>query len=507
MNSSVGLGQQPRESLSYARFDGDEDSRELLDEAVTENVVLQPYSAISNYGMIALTISLAGLQTAYCFQYADGTDFLLDIGISPAVIASVWVIPPACGVVIQPLFGVLSDILKGRGGRREPLVIAGGAGLIFSLLSLAWISRLVNAFDEACGTSWITCRPKQVISVLAIVLLNVSAQAVQVGTRARMIDDCPRTQQLDINTWASRVIGLANVLSYILSYGLSSKGTTEARTQELALIYSMIIAGTISIAVLASSQPPNSYSVIRPSQIWNRPGFVHYVRQLKGIFTARIVKILALQFLSWFAWFPYQFYISRYITEKDTSSQAQNQEHTRRLGPLALFLQSMVHLATSLFLPYIVQTVSGAMRNTASAPSTFDIPRFSPIHLWRASQVLYSVSIIGILATKSTVCTLALAAMTGFCWAVTQVIPYTMLTEELKSVQDGSQKGSSEAGLFLGINNISMAFPQIIAGLVCSAIFSAFSEEHPDSLFDGTAGSLATGSLVSLIAVAISMCI
>ncbi|KAI0449779.1 major facilitator superfamily domain-containing protein [Xylaria acuta] len=488
------------------KLDEEENEEELgFDESsnglLMEDMDQQSYpSTKSSCEILVLTISLAGLQSAYCSQFADGTDFLLDIGISPTVIASVWIIPPLCGATLQPVFGILSDRLKEKVGRREPFVLVGGIGLLCALLTQAWSSTIADNLDGSCEGTWPACRTKVFVNVFAVVVLYASAQSVQAGTRAKMIDECHVTQQLDVNAWASRVISLTSVLYYVLSYGLTPLRTIELRMQELALISGIIIVGAISIACVTGFQTPPPYPASRALTTKNPLRNKSYVQQLKETVTTRMTKILAVQFLSSFAWFPYLFYISRYITEKGHGEG----NTAERLGPLALFLQSVVHLTTSLVLPSLV---SHTTDNTNSTTVAFNIPKLEPIRIWRLSLTLYSAFVAGILLTNSTAFMLALTAMTGFCWAVTQIIPYTMLTDEFILRKGGDHRRSSRSGLFLGINNLSLTIPQIIAGLICTTIFSTVSERHTNSLSDGMTRSLAAGSLVSLLATVASFCI
>ncbi|KAI0799935.1 hypothetical protein GGR55DRAFT_473847 [Xylaria sp. FL0064] len=474
--------------------------REPSSRLLVDDTDVQPAPSVkSNYEMLVLTISLAGLQSAYCSQFADGTDFLLSIGIRPAVIAFVWVIPPLCGATLQPFFGILSDSLKEKVGRREPIVLLGGVGLLLALLTQAWTTAIANGLDSSCEGTWPACSARIFVCILAVVLLYASAQAVQVGTRAKMVDECHVTQQLDVNTWASRVISLTSVLYYILSYGLPPLRTIELHMQELALISIIIIIGTVSIVSVAGFQAPASYSASRRLPRKSSSRHKSYLQELKDIITTRMAKILAVQFLTSFAWFPYLFYISRYITERNH----ENGSTSERLGPLALFLQSMVHLTTTLALPFLVSN----NKKYASSTEAFKTPKFEPITLWRLSQILYSACVAGILLTNSTAFMLVLAATTGFCWAVTQIIPYTMLTDEFILSNAGEHRRSSRSGLFLGINNLSMTIPQILAGVICTTIFSTVSERHANSLSNGMTRSLAAGSLVSLLATIVSFCI
>lgn len=120
--------------------------------------------------------------------------------------------------------------------------------------------------------------------------------------------------------------------------------------------------------------------------------------------------------------------------------------------------------------------------------------------------MLYSVCVGGILLTNSIVFALILAALVGFSWAVMQIIPYVVLTDEFLLRGDGDHRRSS-SGLFLGINNLSLTIPQIMTGVICTTIFSTVSEKHGESMFNGITGSLAIGSMVSLLATVVSFCI
>ena len=231
----------------------------------------------------------------------------MGIGVSPTVIASIWIIPPLCGATLQPLFGILSDASKENLGRREPLVLLGGFGLLGALILQAWSSTIANGLNGSCQGAWPACR----ISIIAVVMLYASAQAVQIATRAKMVDLCPASQQLRLNALASRLISLTSVLYYILSYGLPPLITVELHMQELALISAIIIVVTISAACTEGYRAPLPLSTSQavPSKATLRRS--SYIQRAKGSITTRMTKILAVQFLSSFAWFPYLFFISR----------------------------------------------------------------------------------------------------------------------------------------------------------------------------------------------------
>ncbi|KAK5632498.1 hypothetical protein RRF57_008212 [Xylaria bambusicola] len=490
------LDLHPDENVEVSRFE--ESSNGLLMEEIG---VESQSRTQSSYEMLILTLSLAGLQSAYCSQFADGTDYLMSIGISPTVIASIWIIPPLCGATFQPLFGILSDALKVKLGRREPLLLLGGLGLLCALIIQAWSSTIANGLDGSCQGAWPACWIKVFVAILAVVMLYASAQAVQVATRAKMVDMCPASQQLRVNTLASRLISLTSVLYYILSYGLPPLMTVELRMQELALISAIIIVGTISIANVEGWESP-PYSTSRAFSPRAPLGEGSYIQRVKDSVTARMFKILAVQFLSSFSW-----------SHIYSSSAGTYQNPGRRDRHSPSFQAYHRERATG-----TIPTIYRAFDNDVCTPIS------SKPHRKRHLFVNQSLEVS--LCWAATSMEAIASALLGVCcryfvdklyrlgtrarrldwisWAVMQIIPYTMLTDEFLR-NDGEPRSLS--GLFLGINNLSMTIPQIIAGVICTTIFSTVSEKHTESMFNGMTGSLAIGSMVSLLATVVSFCI
>jgi len=79
---------------------------------------------------------------------ADGTPYLLQLGLSKAHTSLVWIAGPLSGLIMQPVIGVLADSSRSKWGRRRPFMIGGTIIVGFALLVLGWTAEIVGIFIE-----------------------------------------------------------------------------------------------------------------------------------------------------------------------------------------------------------------------------------------------------------------------------------------------------------------------------------------------------------------------
>ena len=87
-----------------------------------------------NFSWFILTFPLLGIQVAWSFEFCYGTLLLVRLGFTPVQTTLVWLAGPLSGLIIQPLFGMYSDILAKKTKSSRKLFIA--SGLLFSIVSL-----------------------------------------------------------------------------------------------------------------------------------------------------------------------------------------------------------------------------------------------------------------------------------------------------------------------------------------------------------------------------------
>ena len=75
---------------------------------------------------------------------ADGTPYLLQLGLSKSRTSAVWIAGPLSGIIMQPLVGVFADSSTSKYGRRRPYMLGGALVVVLSLGALGWAAELVG---------------------------------------------------------------------------------------------------------------------------------------------------------------------------------------------------------------------------------------------------------------------------------------------------------------------------------------------------------------------------
>lgn len=222
----------------------------------------------------------------------------------------------------------------------------------------------------------------------------------------------------------------------------------------------------------------------------------------------KIRKVCHIQFCAWIGWFPFLFYSTTYVGEIYTghalatrhsllaiktvdatpmisadltavSKDYSVTEEAIRYGTFASFLFSIVAFATNLLLPLAlgVSTKPGpAAKKTAA--------RFGISQAWTCAHIFFALAMFATMMVTSQVAATFLVASVGLSWALTHWAPFAMIGNELAarhSLSTGTDTFPDDemstftvevqAGAIMGLHNVAISAPQIIAALAASAIF------------------------------------
>lgn len=195
------------------------------------------------------------------------------------------------------------------------------------------------------------------------------------------------------------------------------------------------------IPPLPDSRPSSSFAAILRS-IWT------------NIFTLprAIRSICHAQFFAWIGWFPVLFYTSVwvgeiYVREQIASGRSADdptlQDEATRAGSRALFLNACVNLLTSVFFPFLVEH-SGIRPRSSTHSSPEDIlrrlrlgrltiqlpiPGFSLIQAWIIGQAVFFATMMATYFASTVASATTVIALNGFCWAIAQWAPFSLLGE------------------------------------------------------------------------------
>ncbi|KAL0930985.1 sucrose transporter [Colletotrichum truncatum] len=520
--------------------------------------------------LILLTISIGGLQIAWSVELSNGSPYLLSLGLSKSLMALVWIAGPLTGTLVQPYVGMLSDNCRLPWGKRKPFMLGGAIATMISLMFLAWTKEIVGGFLGLFGADPESQGVKNAIisvAVIGIYVLDFAINTVQAAIRAFIVDCAPAHQQEAANAMASRITGFGNIIGYIAGYVNLPKyvwflGDTQFKV--LCAIASIALGSTILVSTtLIHERDPRLEGP--PAQ--DKAGVISFFGK---IFTSikrlppQIKRVCQVQFCAWIGFFPLLFYTSSYIGEIYVEPYLEQNPHmtpeeldklyerATRVGTFALLINSIVSLATNVFLPFFIAPtydshpiLCDAPGETDGVPKDYDdekpsaldrlqIPGFTLKKAWFASLWLFAGAMFCTVIVRTVEAATALIGLVGITWAMTLWAPWAIISAEisrrdamlraarqrhmspsrrsdgpsspsLNSIADSNRSVLSEgeetdqAGVILGIHNMAIAAPQIIATVGSSIIFRIWQKPRGTPGDHSIAIVLALGGIAVLI--------
>lgn len=358
---------------------------------------------------------------------------------------------------------------------------------MITLLGLAFVETIIPQTLESVVKA---------AAITLVVLLNVAIQTLQSGIRAIVVDVCPPEQQARATAWASRFIGIGNILGYFagsIRLPESIVKHESLRFRCLSILSCLLLAFTVVITILSVQEPSTQtelynvqdgkrYNIVSP---WNKIvlGFQNM--------SERVWWVCKAQFFSWMAWFGFLFYSSSYIRDLylvehkrfGALSKAVD-SHSVAVGSSANLLFAIIAFIASVTLPAVIGT-SELFSTTALSRKHTEKSLKQLSMLWALSSLLYSLCTFSTIFVASTSAGVVLVAITGLSWAVTQWVPFALISTEISSHQYpqkvssllGAEEaafeeiGGMESGVMLGLHNAAMSLPQILSALMSSTIF------------------------------------
>ncbi|KAG8986953.1 hypothetical protein FRB94_003800 [Tulasnella sp. JGI-2019a] len=425
--------------------------------------------------MPLLTIGMLGLQIVWSVEMGYAPPYLLSLGLSKALMSIVFVAGPLSGLIMQPLIGVLADHSTSRFGRRRPYML-GGSLVCVAALFLLGFTRWFSGIFVAAGT-----KANNVLTIAlavwSIYCIDFSINAVQAADRALLVDLLPPSQQEVGNAWAGRMFGLGSVAGFFignvdLTKTLPWLGKTQL--QILSVLTSLSLVGAHGL----TSAGVTEKVLIKDSNQDGRGSFLDIFKDIwHNILTLPpvILQICIIQFFSWIAWFPVLFFSTVWVGEIytkeklalnpniSTTTDAFLAEATRA-GSSALLWSSILSFGASIILPFVVVQSSIedphphshiAHREMGGGGRGSDWVKIKDwllgmkIHLatlWAVSHVLFAITMFLTYLSTSVASASALITLTGFCWAVTQWVPFSLLGEAiLVTVPPGNYDPTDDA--------------------------------------------------------------
>jgi solute carrier family 45 protein 1/2/4 len=336
----------------------------------------------------------------------------------------------------------------------------------------------------------------------------------------------------------------------------------DTQFKVLCAIACIILALTVSISVVSCPERNPRWDGAPQAQdgvIAFFKGLAASIRKLP----LQIRRVCEVQFFAWIGWFPFLFYISTYIgqiyvnphLEKNPNMSNEEidalWEDATRAGTQALLIFAITTFAASIVLPFVIPPTYSPPRDDPATPMTPTTPHsmsgggyfnFNPSprkpltfsdrldkylnmiqiesltlrRAWILSHLMFAGLMALTFFVHNTFTATALVALIGVPWALTNWAPFALLSSEISkrdAMRRGflpvspnededaeEQGGEDQAGVILGIHNVAIAAPQVIATLVSSVIFKFLQKPRGAAGDDSVAWVLRFGGCCAIIA-------
>ncbi len=354
----------------------------------------------------ALSVQIAALS--WILNTKFGFD-LHEIGI-------VWAAGPAAGIIGQVIIGFLSDKVWFWGGRRRPFILIGGVIAALMLLALPNIDIISEAlgFEEILG-----------VAIAVALSLDLAINISFNPTRSIIADVTPegpvRTKGY---TWMQTVSGFFGVIAYLIGAFVSNYVLIYLGA---GLVFLFSIIPTLFI-VEPKSLNTDLSGADKPKGQTNTPEFLK-------ICVAHAFTWLGVQTM-----FVYSFaYIKEVIMGFDTAAKLSEADNNN------------IGLITGIAFA-ILNTVGFLLPALVLEPITERIGRVKTHMLCIATMALGYVLIIFL--GNSPTSFYIIMAVVGVGWAAVVSLPFAIMSETVDQ---------SRMGLFMGLFNLSVVLPQLVA--------------------------------------------
>lgn len=334
---------------------------------------------------------------------------------------------------------------------------------------------------------------------------------------------------------ASRITGLGSIVGYVAGYLDLPKyvwffGNTQFKV--LSVIACIALGGTVALSI--GTVHERDASLEDPPAKGKGGLFAFFKQVFHSIrrLPPQTRKVCEVQFFAWVGFFPQLFYSSSYVgdiyvqpyLEANPNMTPVEIDHlyakATRVGTFALLIYAIVSLSTNMLLPFIVapsyDQPSLSSRSSQKSYSTSTsrfldklvIPWLTLRRAWLLSHCVFAACMFSTLLVRSIGGATAIVGIVGIPWALTLWAPFAIISAEvskrdaLRRSRGNTIKESDEdqAGIILGIHNMSIASPQIIATIGSSIIFKFLQKPRGVPGDRSISVVLAAGGLSTLVA-------
>lgn len=388
-----------------------------------------------------------GLQFGFALQNANVSRIFQSLGADLDQIPLLWIAAPCSGLLVQPLVGYFSDRTWTRLGRRRPYFVAGA---VLAATALVLMPR--------APTLW--------VAAALLWLLDGAINISMEPFRAFVGDQLGPGQRPAGYSMQSFFIGVGAVVGSALPWLFAHIGVSNVPAHGAAVAdstrYSFDLgAAALLLAILWTTLRSREYP---PQELLRfddalTPAAARATRPRAGMLVTlfgdlatmplAMWRLAPVQFFSWLAFFSMWIYTTPAVTQVHFGASDPHSDAFNRgadwVGVLFAAYNGFAALAAAV-IPAMVQRLGLRLTHL--------------VNVWLGAAALLSFLVI----RDPQWLLLSMVGM-GFAWASVLSLPYALLSDSVPA---------QKMGFYMGVFNIFIVIPQMVAATVLGFLLRAF---------------------------------
>lgn len=410
-----------------------------------------------------MSFGFMGIQFGFALQNGNASRILMTFGADVHHLSWFWLVAPITGMIIQPIIGYMSDKTWNRLGRRRPYFLVGAILTSIALILMPNAPHLASFIAP------------MFIGGGLLMIMDASINISMEPFRALVADKLPEEQHTLGFSVQTLLIGIGAVVGSWLPYMMGnwfgvSKTPDSAGLVADNVTYSFYFGAFVLLAsILWTIFTTNEYppeELVATAEIEEQP---------KKFFIPPImIKLLLVQFFSWFALFAMWVYTTPAVALKFYGTTDPYSAPFREAGDWVGILFGVyngVSAIIALSLPVIAKRLS--KRGTHALALVFG-----------------AVSLLSFLVITDPIYLIIPMIGIGIAWGSILAMPYAMLANSIPPKQ---------MGVFMGLFNMSITIPQIVSGVFSGLILRYFFHDNPVLCIVMAGVSMLLGAFAALL--------
>lgn len=424
--------------------------------------------------MFAITFGYCGVNMAFSLQTSQMSRIFQTLGADPSKLGFFFILPPLIGMVVQPILGKFSDgFWSPRFGRRMPLL------MVAAPLAAIVMILLPNAGSFGLGYASLAAL---LFGAVAIILMDLSNNACMQPFRMIIGDMVNENQKDKAWSWQqafSNVGGvLANLCPFVLTWigvaNVAKRGVVPFSVRLSFYIAAVILLATSIYTVLSVKEyDPDTYALYHNFDVKEKKAKKSYWTLLKEA-PSTFWEVAVIQF---FAYFGVQ-----YLWTYTTGAIAQNVWHTAN-ATSAGFQSAGNWYGILTFVQSIVGIAYGFLVLSRTS-------QYKRKFWYRVGLACGGLGMIWTAFTHNQYILILAFILIGVRFLTMHTEPFAIFTTATDGANDGA---------YIGLFNIFICLPQIVASISSFVIFPLVGNSMPAMIMIGGISWLIGAALMGII--------